>query len=268
MRRAIAAGISMPILLSGILASSAAEAAGAPTVVTAELMKQLVGLFVVATLMESALSSIFNWRLYKEFFNGRAMKTLVMIAFGYAVVTIFSYDIFYNIINAAAGVGESGPLSRALSALVLAGGSAAVYQLFRSLGLRPPVEPEEDKPQPSADKAWVSVRIIRKHALGDVVVHIDTVANPTDEIKNRPAIAGVIGEKKALRERLRRVFFADTARLPMYGGHKIDAGDKVYRIAVSGTRWDDDPAEPTAFIEDIYVGRFAGRSIVDFVHTV
>lgn len=61
------------------------------------LLPSLVGVFVVATLMESALTTLFQWRLYLEFFNGRAVKTLIMIAVGYAVVSQFSYDIFDNV---------------------------------------------------------------------------------------------------------------------------------------------------------------------------
>ena len=124
------------------------------------LTGQLMGLFVVATVMESALTTIFTWRLYREFFNGRAMKTLVMIGFGFAVVKGFDYDIFHDVVIVSRGKGDSNWLSIALSSLVLAGGSAAINKLFQTLGLRAPNEAPDAAPKPEHDKAWISVRVL------------------------------------------------------------------------------------------------------------
>lgn len=240
-----------------------------PPVLVGELTRELAGLFVVATVLESALATLFNWRLYREFFNGRAVKTVVMVAFGYAIVALFDYDVVYRIIDAAGGQGADRSVSRFLSAMVLAGGSAAVYQLFRALGLRPPVEPAEARAQPPQDKAWISVRVIRRTAVGPVSIHVDVVAKPTDAQLDKPAIVGMIADSIDIAVRLKAMFFADPTRFPAYGGHAVDAGDTVYRIVVSGKREAaaaGDPPEP--FSENVYVGRFANRAIVDFVSTV
>lgn len=74
-----------------------------------KLLGELTGLFVVATVMESALALLFQWRLYREFFNGRAVKTVVMVAVGYAVATQFNYDIFDRIVRLAGGEGGDPP---------------------------------------------------------------------------------------------------------------------------------------------------------------
>ena len=233
------------------------------------LVKPLVGVFVVATLMESALATIFNWRLYREFFDGHATKTLVMIAAGWAVVECFDYDLFQKIVSAAGGPAEQGEISKPLSALVLAGGSSAIYELFKSLGLRPPAEPPDARQQPAENKAWVSVKILPDQAVGDIQVHIDPVDNPTDAERAAPPIAGVLRGQRGFGERIRSVFFADRMRLPAYGGKTIDAGEKVYRIVVSGTRLSDDrDADPIAFSENVYIGRFANRAVVDFMKVI
>jgi hypothetical protein len=169
-----------------------------------------------------------------------------------------------SIISGAGGkVDEGQRLSQFLSALVLAGGSAAVNQLFTALGLRPPVSPEASPSQrlPPPKQAWVSVRVIRKEALGEVEIGWSVVQNPSDELKNAPAMAGVVGQTRGFWARLGELFFADPLRWPSYGGHTVNADETVYRI-VATARLRDEAAPVT---RDIHVGRFADRAIVDFV---
>ncbi|MFG1420294.1 hypothetical protein [Roseixanthobacter liquoris] len=268
--KAISAGIANTLAAGAVLLLGAqpAYAQGGVADALPVLGTKLVGLFVVATLMESALTAIFNWRLYREFFNGRAVKTLVMAAVGYAVVVTFKYDIFQQIVVLSGGTGAGDGMSRLLSALVLAGGSAAVYELFKALGLRPPVEPEAATRKPPEDKAWVSVRIVRKRAVGEVTVHFDTLADPAPELRAAPALVGVIGQGRSVWQRLSGLFFADPARVPMYGGRTVEAGATVYCISVRyRLPAEDADAAPVPVAETIYTGRFAGRSIIDFVHT-
>src|SRR6188768_4014024 len=51
-------------------------------------------LAVIALVIESALATIFQWRVYRMVFNNRSTKTLVMIAVALIVVMAFGYDIF------------------------------------------------------------------------------------------------------------------------------------------------------------------------------
>jgi hypothetical protein len=272
--KTISNGIASILILGAILGAALVSGAqpafaqGAVPDVLPTLGTKLVGLFVVATLMESALAAIFNWRLYREFFNGRAVKTLVMAVVGYAVVVTFNYDIFQQIVVLSGGVGAGDGVSRLLSALVLAGGSAAVYEVFKALGLRPPVEPEAAR-KPPEDKAWVSVRIVRKRAVGEVTVHFDTLADPALAVSAAPALVGVIGDRRSLWQRLRSLFFADPARVPMYGGRTVEAGARVYRVSLSYMLpAEDADAPPVPVSQTIYTGRFGGRAIIDFVCTV
>ncbi len=237
-----------------------------------KLVGELVGLFVVATLMESAMALIFQWRLYREFFNGRAVKTVVMIAMGYAVVAQFDYDVFDRVVRivrpgSVIGDIDDGGLSEFLSACVLAGGSAAVNELFKALGLRPPADPEQHKPKPPDDRAWVSVKVIRQDAVGDIRIHLVKVVPPDLEL-DKPAtseLAGVVSGRKTFAERLRNVFLSDFERLPSYGGLTVETG-QVYRIYAEAVPKSDLSALPVPVVREIYRGRFAGRAIVDLVY--
>lgn len=239
--------------------SNAGHDEGSPRFIE-ELLPQLLGLFVVATVLESALALLFQWRLYREFFNGHAVKTLVMIAAGYAVVRGFDYDVFARIAEHASGhAGTSKALSQFLSACVLAGGSAAVYELFKTLGLRPPAEPEKDKPKPDETKAWVSVKVVRKDARGEIRLHLVPVPVPdAEKDKLSTALAATVGARRTVLQRLIGIFLADPLRFPNYGGWTVDAGTlyEIYATDTAGNR------------HVIYRGCFAGRAIVDFVATL
>ncbi len=243
-------------------AAEPANAQGAASVDTAGLTKLLFGLFVVATMLESALATIFNWRLYREFFDNRATKTLVMIAAGCAVVWAFQYDVFDQVIVAAGGVSPSDKTgSRLLSALTLAGGSAAVYQLFKALGLRQPAEPLEAKPKPAENRAWVSVRVVRRRMTGPVRISIEPIPEPTTE--KLPVLAGELGAS-SFGQRLISVFLADTMRLPSYGGREVEVG-KYYEIKAL-TKNPDDAAKELEW--PVYKGGFANRAVVDLTVTI
>lgn len=257
------------VSIAALSASSASAATQSDTsgVQFGDLLAQLTGLFVVATIMESALALIFQWRLYREFFDGRAVKTVVMVAVGFAVVTQFNYDIFDRIVRLAGGDGGDPALSKFLSALVLAGGSAAVFELFKALGLRAPVDPDQDKPKPPSDRAWVSVRIIRKEAIGDIKVHIVEFDPPVPAVGLLPTqLAGVIGHQRTVFARLKGVFFADPLRLPPYGGLSVRL-DKDYLVYAEAIPASDQEVAPKPVSREIYRGRFAGRAVIDLVYT-
>jgi hypothetical protein len=271
----LSSGVALRVVIGAVLSLTASVAMAAPAAaglgeaLTGTLTTSLVGLFVVATLLESALATLFNWRVYREFFNGRAVKTLVMVAVGYAVVSLFDYDVVADIINAAGGNAALSPaLSQLLSALVLAGGSSAVYQLFTALGLRPPIDFNPPQALPPERKAWVSVRVIRKWAVGEVEILWDVVATPSDALKEQPALASVIGPKDIWWIRLFRLFLADPLRFPAYGGRSVEVEDKVYRIIARCLVRDEPAGEVRSQETPIYVGRFANRAIVDFVKVI
>lgn len=227
------------------------------------LAGQLAGLFVVATVLESGLTTLFQWRVYREFLNGRAVKTVIMVLAGYMVATQFNYDIFASIMSLFQPKAASDELSLWLSAFVLAGGSTAINELLRRLGFRPPLAASEPAAQPDTSEAWISVRIVPKTVVGQVAVNIMRL-DPQPAAGSLPVIAGLVG-KRGFPERLLALFRADPMRLPPYGGKTLKSG-VAYRVSVSGQREAD--KQNAAFDEVIFEGFFAERAIVDFVKTI
>ena len=256
---------ALGIILAGLFAGPALGAEGTLPAVPqpSALAGQLAGLFVVSTVLESGLTTLFQWRVYREFLNGRAVKSIVMVLAGYMVASAFHYDIFASIMNLFQPTAESNELSRWLSAFILAGGSTAINELLRKLGFRPPLAASEPVAQPNQDEAWISVRIVPRTVVGQVAVNIARL-DPQKPAGSLPVMAGLVGQRGFL-ERLLGLFRADPMRLPSYGGRTLVSG-VAYRISVSGKRTDNE--KTAAFDELIFEGCFAERAVVDFVKTI
>jgi hypothetical protein len=97
----------------------------------------LTMLFVIAILLENAFAIIFNWRVFLAYFSSRGVKTIVMIVGSLIVVNVFDVDIVASLISAYKAAAEpSGPVSKFITALILAGGSTGVYNRMYALGYR------------------------------------------------------------------------------------------------------------------------------------
>ena len=233
-----------------------------------QLGTELVALAVIVLVVESALATIFQWRLYRMLFNNRAVKTLVMVAVGLTIVLGFHYDIFARLVAlvtpASTPVTWGGKISTGLSALIIAGGSAGVNTLLQRLGIRSPIQAEPERPVLNKDQAWISVRVKRNTAVGPVQIAVRELA---DDAK-APALAGTLAER-TFWETVREAFMADAMRFPTYGGRTVTSG-KTYEILAVGKRLV--PVNGVNQSEDfsmpVYTGSFASQAIVDFSVTV
>jgi hypothetical protein len=74
-----------------------------------------------------------------------------------------------------------------LTAMIIAGGSAGVNRIFQSFGFRPTSAQEAPPPPHLADdQAWVSVTLLRDHAVGSADVLIkDAVAGTISGISSK-----------------------------------------------------------------------------------
>ena len=240
---------------AGSVAQAAGEVAGAATVTA--LAEELGKFAIVVVFIESAMSAIFNWRVYRAIVNYRSMKMPVLWAVGLTVVSAYQYDIF-NTIMVAATPGSAGTgntlLTYAVSALMIAGGSSGINTLFLRLGIRSPIADEPVKPALSMTEAWLSVRVTRVTAVGPVQIAIEEVAGA--------AMTPLVGslQERTLGERLREAFEADAMRFPSYGGWTMKAGQS-YRITASAAVKVANGLETMTKV--IYEGGFAPRAIVD-----
>jgi len=226
----------------------------------AESLTALTKLFVLAILIESALSVIFNWRVFLTYFSLRGVRTIIMIAVSYFVVAVFNIDIVAELINVyqpdEAHTRGNLP-TEFITALILAGGSAGVHNIMRGLGYRSGAREEEVAPQPPRNEAWIAVWATRKEAVGEIFV---TVRQVTVRGAGPAPIAGVIGARRpSLRELLLRNF----DRFPQNGGYTVEP-DKVYEITVEGKNKEGERLAPI----DGEKFSFARGAIVDFDVTI
>lgn len=221
-------------------------------------LRALVILFVMAILIESALAVIFNWRLFLELFYGRGVKTLVMIVVSLLAVWTFNIDVVHTMLGQYGLVSgdDGGTLSRVLTALVLAGGSAGVYRILVALGYREERSEAEVRPRPKKDRAWISVKVLRRSAIGPVYVRV-TEAGPVTPASS-PQLAGVVAPR-GFWATLGSVFLLDRNRFPQAGGYELETG-KDYRIEVMGR--DETGAPVPSDIDGTY--NFAPGAIIDF----
>ena len=232
-------------------ATTTAQVAEAGTSIYTESVAALTKLFVLAVLIESALSLIFNWRVFLEFFNRRAIKTVVMFIVSLTVVRTFDIDIVAQLMKIYdEGSSPGDVMSTVLTAMILAGGSSGVNNLFMALGFRS--RQTESAPELPSNEAWISVLVHRDNdATGEVLVQISEAASGTDATYD--AIAGSVNARKKLRD----LFFPNRNRFPNSGGYKVESG-KVYTISVTGK---DKSGSVLTGLGETY--SFAPRAIVD-----
>ncbi|MGE0502276.1 MAG: hypothetical protein AB7I79_14155 [Rhizobiaceae bacterium] len=195
----------------------------------------LVGALLIAILLESAFSVIFNWRVFLEFFDGRGVRTVVMFAGALFVVVMFKQDFVASLFDAYLDVPvQADPRSTwgttLLSALVLAGGSASVNALMVALGARQNRTADQVSEKPAPTKAWVAVKV-RGRKKDDLVEVLSIVDAPT--ATDTEHLHGVI-RPVGLIERLAKYFWRDQSRMPMTRGFAVDL-DKAYSFVVRRT---------------------------------
>jgi hypothetical protein len=220
-----------------------------------ESLKALTILLVLAVLVENALAVLFNWRVFLSYFSLRGMRTIIMVAVSYLLVTLLGIDVIDALLKAyQENRPDAGPrfLTQALTALIVAGGSTGVHNVMFALGYRDSRREEEVDPKPPADKAWVAVRVRRVRAAGPV--HVEITQDAAADI---PAIAGTC---LSARPGLLSLLMRNVNRFPSNGGHEVRP-DTVYKIAVAG--FDSAGNELRKEVSNGPV-KFAAGAIVDF----
>ena len=105
-------------------------------------------LFLVLALslvFESAMSVLFDWRLFIRYFEGRGVKTPLIIAVAFLVFLNYDLDIVAELLRGfpeiqAQNIGSPTLPGQLLTALLIAGGSGGVFRIFARLGIRSPEE--------------------------------------------------------------------------------------------------------------------------------
>ncbi len=245
----------------------------------------LLTAFVLALLLESAFALLFNWRLFLEFFVGKAWRTPIMFAGALIVVRYFDLDLMAKLFAAynppATGSGGTGNwFTSIITAMILAGGSIGVNRILVGLGFRSQARQDVAPPQLDENEAWVSV-LVRSDKPAVLMqtgkptvnakINIEDVALPTDP---PPATVGFIRPRSAGRI-FTDLLFPNRNRLPQSGGKRV-LTTRAYRITVETSETSvDSPDKVVTAIYDATTGkkidkhadaalfRFGSRAIVD-----
>ncbi|WP_029062629.1 hypothetical protein [Labrenzia sp. DG1229] len=185
-----------------------------------ESFKAVFILFILAVLVESGLALLFRWRPYMRHFNTSALNPLVGFAFSLLLVWgVFKLDVvtdLFNIYTQPSKMLDGQVIGFILTAMIVAGGSKGVNKLLRTLGLRSLDIPEEVTGPRDETKAWISVKLTRKNAVGPVSV----LYGPEDAM----SVIGTISGDGELRG-FKTLFFRDSSRFPQSGGYTVTAGE-------------------------------------------
>jgi hypothetical protein len=247
------------VLVVAITLSTTVLAAATPdTDLYQESFSALTILFVTAILLENALAVIFNWRVFLTFFNLRGLRTLIMIGVSWAVVKVFHFDTFTELLATYGnGPATSNTLSTGLTALILAGGSSGIHNLMVSLGLRDKAREDAHPPKAPKTQAWIAIRVRRQHAVGTINVAISKTSAQGDA---KPALAGTLTTTKPS---LKDLFLRNKDRFPNSGGYVVEP-HQTYEIELDARDADNNPIPSP--INGTYT--FAPGAVIDFETTL
>ncbi|MEP3046230.1 MAG: hypothetical protein ABJL55_09125 [Roseibium sp.] len=142
---------------------------------TSVIAGQLLLLLVLAILLESALSVIFNYRYFLLFFEGRGVKTPLALVVSLFFVFAFGINTVGEILGAFNLVPKDSwewP-SQIVTALILTGGSGLIFRLFETFGLRAPINRREEAEE-LRKQARFKVKLIRQVSKGqDVLISVN-----------------------------------------------------------------------------------------------
>jgi hypothetical protein len=132
------------------------------------LSKVLLTFLVMSLLLEFALSRIFEFRWFIRWMEGRGLKLPVAVVFALLLIMPLGLDLVTEVARILNPEKPHDPwwLTYFLSALILSGGSATIFQLYRALGLRAPLQDESD---PEKRKDFGRVTFLVKRAQKDGV---------------------------------------------------------------------------------------------------
>lgn len=227
----------------------------------------LMAAFVLALLLESAFALLFNWRLFQEFFVGRAWRTPIMFAISLIIVRRFELDLLEQVFAAYRGgqQPDGGWLSSILTAMIVSGGSVGINSIMVGLGFRsalPKAEAEANKIKLDSDEAYVSLDIRDTEQGRKLSVEMLQTTGPG---RHYPTLAVVGGNQGG---RLKAILFPNRARVPRSGGMRVQASGKCYRFVIrdlaTGRLYNVD-GKTIATADDATEFCFAPRAFVDFV---
>ena len=128
---------------------------------TQKIGRILLLVLILAVLLETGLATLFNWRLFLLYGEGRGLKIPIAVTVAFLFVNQFKIDAIAEILSAfSVDPFEPGLGGRFMTALIVAGGSNAVFSLFERFGLRNPLERRETA-QAMRQQSQIKIQVMR-----------------------------------------------------------------------------------------------------------
>ena len=89
--------------------------------------------FVTSLIIEEASKAVFDWKIFKDNFAGKGLKTPIVFVESVLVCVYFKIDILLALLGAVGITGQSNWVSTGVSALLLTGGSSSVFRMLNRL---------------------------------------------------------------------------------------------------------------------------------------
>lgn len=239
-------------------APSPSQESGPSQILSPEAGQELLFLLVLAALIEQALGLVFNWKPFVASFDRKAVRPLISFAVCLVVTSRFDPPLLGHLL-------PPGVLSTILTAMILGGGSAAVNNLLKTLGLRdqlPAADAVPQGPRPPADKAWIAVIPKVKTEVTGTLTVVGTVDGSTDVVQ-----LGQVSAEAARTGRRWGLLLANKGRFPPVGGHAIAPG--TWTIWLESTRLKAAPSPPPVTSENQWGPyKVEAGSIIDITLTI
>ena len=179
--------IGVTVMGFGATSAYAADFSIGATVDTGKAAYTLLLVLVLALLLETGLSTLFNWRIFLRYFEEKGLKVPIAVITAFLFVNQFDIDSIAEVLGAFAGkTYNHGTLGKILTAFIIAGGSSAIFTLFEKLGIRNPLE-RRGVAKSMRDECRLKVRLFRTGTPNDKSVSIvvdDIVIGAIDSQKN------------------------------------------------------------------------------------
>ena len=107
-----------------------------------EVGKVLILFLVLSIVFETAFTPIFNWRIFLRYFEGKGVKTPLIIVIAFIVFWRYDLDIVEKLLFALGQEQATTTGGKVITALIIAGGSDGVLRIFTRLGIRNPADRE------------------------------------------------------------------------------------------------------------------------------
>ncbi len=138
---------------------------------------------VLSIVFETAMTTIFNWKFFTDELEGRGLKVPLTIIFAVLVFWSYNLDIIHDLFDVlsrdtSAKSNEPTFWGRFISALLIAGGSDGIFNIFKKLGIRNPTERAER----AADVAEMRV-IQQTDKVRSIEADIQKITDPNEKIK-------------------------------------------------------------------------------------